>query len=961
MKPAGAPCDESCNVLALFTIMCTVHSHMLSRRLFRPNSPHPTPTICAPNLKRAEACAHPPTCNRPTATCISRFPTLPTFPARLAVTGEWLDAGDAGCVELRAAMRRLYFAAPAPVALSALAGHLSNVTPAVSGGASGGGARVSMPGAEFVIRLLAERFCPAAVDGADGAARAGPGRDVEADGSGADDVGSGGGGGSGGSGSGGSKARELGCRGGGLQEVVLCLALVRLPHASLPGYASTLVPCHRGTGAGVGTDVGTAGVAGAQPLVAAKTQQPPVLLDGADAVATLLVSMPDRAAAAPPLSTPSTPLAQVWHSYVLGQLLSALADPASVAEAAAARGGAKAADAGARAAAVPGAGRVDEVAGAVTAAAEQLLACVLERGCVRGAAEPLAAALICSLQPSGCGGGDVGIGDSGGGDGGACDGGGGGGGAATASDAEGSATAAAARRSIDAVMQRGGSSGGGGGTCGAAERLVRSLLRQLSAGCGYPTHLQPEAQYTWAVQPQACGGTSSSDASARGASIGGDVGRGAARLQALRCVRALLGRPSEWTADAAYLLCERLLLAATLPSPSLWLLLELLADEVPHLCGGDGPLPGSRASAAPGASAADEPAGGCGLESAAARLAQVWADGATLSRLPAERQGYLSHALCLVLCLLRRRAASSGAPTPLPASLLQGVSARLAASLVAPRRQGMRVGKIFAAALEPSSELFSDQEPLDWHPDELWDGALTPPPLTSGATQRPQHQPQWPGGAGGASCEARVRVSSLLPEGPDSDDDSDTFGDGDGDGDDGFDAFDVDEDASLDAWARAEPASLQLRALAAALRKADDAAAVVAALGRLEPVIRASPDELRVFAPELARALLHARPPEWADEDVAAAALGSAGGGTRSGGAAEGADPLAGGQVARLRCLSALAAACPGGAGGALLAELYSPHLDLHQRLLVLDAVAAAAWEMANPDKCVWAKCEEGV
>ena len=45
----------------------------------------------------------------------------------------------------------------------------------------------------------------------------------------------------------------------------------------------------------------------------------------------------------------------------------------------------------------------------------------------------------------------------------------------------------------------------------------------------------------------------------------------------------------------------------------------------------------------------------------------------------------------------------------------------------------------------------------------------------------------------------------------------------------------------------------------------------------------------------------------------------------------------------------ALSALCPLHAGDVLLAELYSPHLDTYQRLLVLDVLSSAAQEMAQP------------
>jgi hypothetical protein len=58
--------------------------------------------------------------------------------------------------------------------------------------------------------------------------------------------------------------------------------------------------------------------------------------------------------------------------------------------------------------------------------------------------------------------------------------------------------------------------------------------------------------------------------------------------------------------------------------------------------------------------------------------------------------------------------------------------------------------------------------------------------------------------------------------------------------------------------------SLQLRSLAAALRRQDDVKGVLEALGRLEPLIRCRPDELGPSAAELSRALLYCRVPEWA-------------------------------------------------------------------------------------------------
>lgn len=43
-----------------------------------------------------------------------------------------------------------------------------------------------------------------------------------------------------------------------------------------------------------------------------------------------------------------------------------------------------------------------------------------------------------------------------------------------------------------------------------------------------------------------------------------------------------------------------------------------------------------------------------------------------------------------------------------------------------------------------------------------------------------------------------------------------------------------------------------------------------------------------------------------------------------------------------------LLVAAPREGGRALVAEVYSPHLDMHQRLLILETVAAAATRMAS-------------
>lgn len=61
---------------------------------------------------------------------------------------------------------------------------------------------------------------------------------------------------------------------------------------------------------------------------------------------------------------------------------------------------------------------------------------------------------------------------------------------------------------------------------------------------------------------------------------------------------------------------------------------------------------------------------------------------------------------------------------------------------------------------------------------------------------------------------------------------------------------------------------LALRDVPSMLRKSEEAQGVLHALHALEPLLLARPDELPQLAVELARALVVARPPEWADAEA---------------------------------------------------------------------------------------------
>ncbi|MEW5317044.1 MAG: hypothetical protein WDW38_008375 [Sanguina aurantia] len=351
------------------------------------------------------------------------------------------------------------------------------------------------------------------------------------------------------------------------------------------------------------------------------------------------------------------------------------------------------------------------------------------------------------------------------------------------------------------------------------------------------------------------------------------------------------------------------------------------------------------------------------------RVAQHWSDAACTSHSSVSQQAYLTHVLLLLLSRLSKEELETG--PGLMGWVLGGVSDRLGSPLASTRQQGMRVGRAFARLLDPVSTLFEDQGSLGLSQEEEWVGAthgrqagtglwlqpLPPrsnPDPTGGGAPGPRKgdtASEPAAGSGAAAAAAAAAQKSSTGVGKDEADDGvQTSTDSDDDDDDGGDSGDDDgssggggddelrpmasvgaEDVAADAWRKAGGAggALQLRALAAALRKQDDVNGVLTALERLEVLIRACPPELATAAPELVRSLLHCKVPEWAEEG------------------AEGSDSRP--EVRRFRCLIAMLACAPVQGGDALLLELYSPHLDTYQRLLILDSLGGAAQELSTP------------
>ncbi|KAK9868756.1 hypothetical protein WJX84_007936 [Apatococcus fuscideae] len=350
-----------------------------------------------------------------------------------------------------------------------------------------------------------------------------------------------------------------------------------------------------------------------------------------------------------------------------------------------------------------------------------------------------------------------------------------------------------------------------------------------------------------------------------------------------------------------YLLAEKLLLQPLLPPAALKLLVKLLASL----------LAGNAAGGREDAAQVDAVASL--LLGTASHLAQVWGDTTTISRLPVTHLAYQTAALEAALEHLQKPGLdATGGLLP---ALLQGVSNRLNSPSSAVRRQGMQVGRALSILLDPSQEpLFENQGPFALQSEEYWHAscAASVNSAVPPANEPPDMSPQ----------AAIGNKDDGVVTDTDSDDDGSSPA-----SEDGFEAYDLTEDDSTEKLSK-DGRPLQLRDIAAALRKTDDPQGIAPALRAAEALVAANPDELSHYAGELSRSLLYTRPPEWAEQEAATKA------------AKPGAQ--------RMRTLVNLLAQEPFPAGDALLGQLWTPHLDTHQRVLILDALSSAAHQMAH-------------
>ncbi|KAK6275985.1 hypothetical protein POUND7_005694 [Theobroma cacao] len=336
-----------------------------------------------------------------------------------------------------------------------------------------------------------------------------------------------------------------------------------------------------------------------------------------------------------------------------------------------------------------------------------------------------------------------------------------------------------------------------------------------------------------------------------------------------------------------------------------------------------------------------------GLFDTVQRLAAVWSKRDFVQSAPVEQQAYITAAVGL--CLEKMSKEELDKTKDVMQSILQGVSCRLDSPADLVRKMASTIALVFSKVIDPKNPLYLDDscngESIDWEfgltttekgplsisnaekqIDET--GTSTTPMLTKDFTHTAD-------GLKGSNVKSKSKKSSEFslvdPDEiidpatlnyksvSDENDDEDASENSDS-SDSSLQPYDLtDDDTDL------KRKMSQLVDVVGALRKSDDADGVERALDVAESLIRASPDELTHVAGDLVRTLVQVRCSDTA---------------------VEGEEETA--EEKRQRALIALIVTRPFESLDTLNKLLYSPNVDVSQRIMILDVMTQAAEELAN-------------
>ncbi|XP_039017198.1 telomere length regulation protein TEL2 homolog [Hibiscus syriacus] len=326
-----------------------------------------------------------------------------------------------------------------------------------------------------------------------------------------------------------------------------------------------------------------------------------------------------------------------------------------------------------------------------------------------------------------------------------------------------------------------------------------------------------------------------------------------------------------------------------------------------------------------------------GLLHTVERLAAVWSKRDFVQSAPLEQQAYITAALGL--CLEKMSKEELDTTKDVMHSILQGVSCRLESPADPVRKMASSIALVFSKVVDPKNPLYLDDscngESIDWEFGLTTSekGSL----LNSNAENKIDETgtSQTAGSGKGSGVKSKSKKSSefslvdpdeiidpatLNYESASDENDDDNASQNSDSSDSSLRPYDLtDDDTDL------KRNFSQLVDVVGALRKSDDADGVERALDVAESLIRASPDELTHLAGDLARTLVQVR-----CSDVAV----------------EGEEEPA--EEKRQSALTAIVVMRPFESLDTLNKLLYSPNVDVSQRIMILDVMTLAAEELAN-------------
>lgn len=325
------------------------------------------------------------------------------------------------------------------------------------------------------------------------------------------------------------------------------------------------------------------------------------------------------------------------------------------------------------------------------------------------------------------------------------------------------------------------------------------------------------------------------------------------------------------------------------------------------------------------------------------RAASAWSKQEFVQSAPVEQQVYVTAALGLCLEKMSKKDLDA-AKDALP-SILKGVSCRLESADYMVRKMASNIALVFSKVIDPQNPLYLDdsshEDPIDWEfglaDKERKSIVASASHSSAGNKSEPMMNEIKHTNDRLISSRVKMREkksSELRIIDPDeivdpADLSANLWSDGDQDYSSGEES-DTSSDSSLQPYDLSDDGAdlkkkfTQIVDVVAALRKPDDADAVEGALGVIEGLIRASPDELRHIASELVRTLINVR-----CSDVTI----------------EGEEESA--EEKRQKALVALVVTCPIESLDTLNKLLYASNLDVSQRIMILDIMTDAAEELA--------------